>query len=52
MDEDRRFLDAAIAAPTTAAARAGAALLCWHRLYGWPALRAMEREWPPLRAVS
>ncbi len=27
------------------------ALLCWHRLYRWPALREIDRKWPMLRVV-
>jgi len=29
-----------------------AALLMWHQLYGWPALRAIDRQWPQLRSVQ
>lgn len=36
---------------STVVSRQNAALLCWHRLYGWPALRYLERQWPTLRAV-
>ena len=36
---------------TTGASRGEAALLCWHRLYGWPALHTLARRWPPLRLV-
>ncbi len=36
---------------STATGRQQAATLLWHRLYGWPALRAAEREWPILRLV-
>ena len=36
---------------TSRVAQQSAALLLWHRLFGWPALRAMERCWPPLKLV-
>lgn len=36
---------------TSTAGKENAALLCWHRLYDWPALRDMDREWPMLRLV-
>jgi hypothetical protein len=36
---------------TSVVARQEAALLLWHRLYGWPALRAIDCDWPMLKAI-
>lgn len=48
VDGDELLLEMLATSPV---ARRDAALLLWHRLYGWPALREMDRDWPTLKAV-